>query len=84
MKIAVSATGNSLNSEIDPRFGRSEYFVIAELETMRSETLRNPNLMASSCAGISAAHGYGAGHGPGYGMRRRKRHGNGCRTDSDC
>jgi predicted Fe-Mo cluster-binding NifX family protein len=55
MKIAVSATGPSLDSEIDPRFGRSEYFVIVELETMQFEILKNPNLGASSGAGISTA-----------------------------
>ena len=55
MKIAISATGPSLDSEIDPRFGRSEYFVVVEPATMRFETLRNPNLGASSGAGISTA-----------------------------
>jgi predicted Fe-Mo cluster-binding NifX family protein len=55
MRIAISATGPSLNSEIDPRFGRSEYFVVVDPETMQLETLRNPNLGAASGAGISTA-----------------------------
>jgi predicted Fe-Mo cluster-binding NifX family protein len=37
MKIAISATSPSLDSEIDPRFGRSEYFVVVDPETMRME-----------------------------------------------
>ncbi len=55
MKIAFSATGPSLDSEIDPRFGRSAYYVVVDTETMQSEILQNPNLNASSGAGISAA-----------------------------
>jgi len=55
MKIAISATGPGLDSEIDPRFGRSEYFVIVEPDTMRFETLTNPNPGAPSGAGIGTA-----------------------------
>jgi predicted Fe-Mo cluster-binding NifX family protein len=55
MKIAISATGPGLDSEIDPRFGRSEYFVIVDPETMSIDTFRNPNLGAASGAGISTA-----------------------------
>jgi predicted Fe-Mo cluster-binding NifX family protein len=55
MKIAISATGPDLDSEIDPRFGRSEYFIIVEPETMEFETLQNRNLEASAGAGIGAA-----------------------------
>lgn len=33
MKVAVSATGPGLDSSVDPRFGRANYFVIVESET---------------------------------------------------
>jgi predicted Fe-Mo cluster-binding NifX family protein len=55
MRIAISATGPSLDSEIDARFGRSEHFIVVETESMEFETLRNPNLGASSGAGIGTA-----------------------------
>ena len=55
MRIAVSATGPSLDAEVDPRFGRCQYFVIADPETMEFEGLENPNIMAGGGAGISTA-----------------------------
>jgi len=32
MKIAISSTGNNLESEVDVRFGRCNYFLIVEIE----------------------------------------------------
>ena len=32
MKIAISSTGNNLDSEVDARFGRCSYFLIINLE----------------------------------------------------
>jgi predicted Fe-Mo cluster-binding NifX family protein len=55
MKIAISAMEPGLGSEVDPRFGRSQYFILVEPETMQFETIRNPHLEASSGAGIGAA-----------------------------
>jgi predicted Fe-Mo cluster-binding NifX family protein len=55
MKIAVSATAPSLDAELDPRFGRCQYFVIVEPKTMKFEALENTNIAASSGAGISTA-----------------------------
>ena len=55
MKIAVSATGPSLDSGVDPRFGRCQYFVIADPETMEYEAVDNPNLSAPGGAGIATA-----------------------------
>jgi len=55
MKIAISAMEPSLQSELDPRFGRSRYFVLVEPETMKFETLLNPHLDAATGAGIGAA-----------------------------
>ena len=53
MKIAVTATGADLASEVDPRFGRCEYIVIVEPETMQFEALGNTGLTASGGAGIA-------------------------------
>ena len=55
MKVAVSATGPSLDSPVDPRFGRCAYFVIVDLETMQSESFQNASQYAGSGAGIQAA-----------------------------
>lgn len=55
MKIAVSATGNNLNSELNPRFGRCEYFIIVETDDMSFEAYENENNELSSGAGIQSA-----------------------------
>jgi predicted Fe-Mo cluster-binding NifX family protein len=53
MKIAISAAGPNLESEVDPRFGRCQYFIIANPETMEFEAIENFNVMAAGGAGIS-------------------------------
>jgi predicted Fe-Mo cluster-binding NifX family protein len=55
MKIAVSSAGKDLNSQIDPRFGRCQYFIFIDPETMEFEALENEGLMASGGAGVQAA-----------------------------
>ena len=53
MKIAITATGPTLDAEVDPRFGRCQYFIIADPETMEFEALENSSAMAGGGAGIS-------------------------------
>ncbi|MBE9501008.1 MAG: DUF5320 family protein [Chloroflexi bacterium] len=55
MKIAVSATAPDLDAEVDPRFGRCQYFIIIDAQSMEFETLDNSNAMAAGGAGISTA-----------------------------
>jgi len=55
VKIAVSAVGDSLDSQIDPRFGRCPYFVIVDASTMGFEAIPNTSQYATSGAGIQAA-----------------------------
>ncbi len=55
MKIAVSSAGESLDSQIDPRFGRCQYFLIIDPETMELEAVSNKGAIASGGAGIQAA-----------------------------
>ena len=55
MKIAISATGPTLDAEVDPRFGRCQYFIIADTETEEFEALDNSSATAAGGAGISAA-----------------------------
>jgi predicted Fe-Mo cluster-binding NifX family protein len=54
-KICVSATGSSINSQIDPRFGRCAYFIIADADTMDYYYLPNPACESPHGAGTQAA-----------------------------
>jgi predicted Fe-Mo cluster-binding NifX family protein len=55
LKIAVSAAGPTLDSEVDPRFGRCSYFIIVDPNTMEFEAIENTSQMASGGAGIASA-----------------------------
>ena len=55
MKVAVSALGTDLDSPVDLRFGRTQYYVIVDMETMAYESISNPHMGASGGAGIQAA-----------------------------
>jgi len=55
MKIAISATGSTLDADVDPRFGRCQHFIIADTETLQFEVVENSSAAASGGAGISAA-----------------------------
>jgi len=54
MKIAITATGADLNAQLDPRFGRTQYFIIVDPETMSFETIENTGVGAAHGAGIQA------------------------------
>ncbi len=54
-KVAVSATGESLEAAVDPRFGRTEYFVLYDLENDSWEAIKNPAAYEARGAGIAAA-----------------------------
>src|SRR4030067_1660686 len=55
MKIAISSSGKDLDSQIDPRFGRCQYFIFIDPETMEFEASENEGLMAMGGAGVQAA-----------------------------
>ena len=55
MKVAVSSSGDNLDSQIDSRFGRSAYFLIVETETMNYEAIKNETTDLTSGAGIQTA-----------------------------
>ncbi|HJH32315.1 MAG TPA: dinitrogenase iron-molybdenum cofactor biosynthesis protein [Methanosarcinaceae archaeon] len=55
MKICVTAANGNLESSVDPRFGRCQYFVIVDSDTMEFEAIENPNISASGGAGIQSA-----------------------------
>lgn len=55
MKIAISATNANLEAQVDPRFGRCQYFLIVDAETNDFEAVPNTSKNAPSGAGIQAA-----------------------------
>jgi predicted Fe-Mo cluster-binding NifX family protein len=55
MKICITSTGPGLEAEMDPRFGRCQYFIFADPESLELEVIENPNLGASGGAGIQSA-----------------------------
>ncbi|MEN6569626.1 MAG: NifB/NifX family molybdenum-iron cluster-binding protein [Rikenellaceae bacterium] len=55
MKIAITSEGNSLNSLIDPRFGRCAFFAIYDTDTQNTEFIPNPAKESSEGAGPAAA-----------------------------
>jgi predicted Fe-Mo cluster-binding NifX family protein len=55
MKIAITSTGKTPDSQVDPRFGRAAYFIIVDTETMDLSVIENENAASAGGAGISAA-----------------------------
>ena len=55
MKIAVSANSPDLDTDIDPRFGRCQYLILVDPETMNFEAIKNSGGMGSGGAGIATA-----------------------------
>ena len=54
MKIAISARGQNLEAQIDPRFGRAPYFLIVDTDTMECQVVPNQASVTQG-AGIQAA-----------------------------
>jgi len=56
MRIAVTAQGENLEAEVDPRFGRASKFLLVDSETMSFEVVENKqSLDLPQGAGIQAA-----------------------------
>jgi len=55
MKVGIPATDQTIEAEIDPRFGRCPYFVIVDTETMDVRAVSNSGGKAGEGAGIQAA-----------------------------
>ena len=55
MKICLTSTGQDLESEVDPRFGRCGYFIFYDTETEKFEALANTNAVGMSGVGIQNA-----------------------------
>jgi len=56
MKLAVSSQGGSLQSPLEPRFGRAKYFILLDTETGAVSVVDNSvNVNAAQGAGIQTA-----------------------------
>jgi len=54
-KVCISAVGDNLSSALDPRFGRSSYFLIVNNSGKLIKAIKNTGVEAMRGAGISAA-----------------------------
>jgi predicted Fe-Mo cluster-binding NifX family protein len=54
MKICVTSEGKMLDSKVDPRFGRCQFFVIVDTDTLDFEAIENQNAQFSGGAGIQS------------------------------
>ena len=54
MKICITSEEKTLDSKVDPRFGRCKYFLIADTDTMVIEAVENASADAGGGAGIQA------------------------------
>jgi predicted Fe-Mo cluster-binding NifX family protein len=54
MRICVTAQGDSLDSQVDSRFGRCPYFLIVDSRTLEYEAVENPSAVAGGGAGVQS------------------------------
>lgn len=55
MKVAISSKGTNLEAQVDPRFGRSQYFIIVDPASHVFDVVDNKAAALSGGAGIQAA-----------------------------
>lgn len=55
MKLAITATGKTLQSDMDTRFGRCTYFIVYDSEYNNHEIYENPHKDDAGGAGPAAA-----------------------------
>jgi predicted Fe-Mo cluster-binding NifX family protein len=55
MRIAVTTIENDLNSQVCPRFGRTNFFLIVDAQTLEYKAIPNPNINVLGGAGIQSA-----------------------------
>jgi len=55
MKLAISSTGENLNAQLDPRFGRCAFFLVVNPDDMSFEAFENESAFQGGGAGIQSA-----------------------------
>ena len=54
MKICITSQGDSLDAQVDPRFGRCPYFIIVDTDTSEFEAIQNPNVNGMGGVGVQS------------------------------
>jgi predicted Fe-Mo cluster-binding NifX family protein len=54
MKICITAEGKTLDSKVDVRFGRCQYFILVDPDTLEFEAIENSNINQAGGAGIQS------------------------------
>ncbi|MBN1522600.1 MAG: NifB/NifX family molybdenum-iron cluster-binding protein [Candidatus Aureabacteria bacterium] len=54
MKICITSEGQDLDSQVDPRFGRCQYFIIVDTDSLEFEAVPNSNMEAMGGAGVQS------------------------------
>ena len=55
MKICITTAGPNLDAPVDPRFGRCQFFLMVDSETLKFKAIPNQGMGAMRGAGIAAA-----------------------------
>jgi len=54
MRVAITASGPDLKATVDPRFGRAQFFIFVDPDTMDFEAIENTSVAAAHGAGIQS------------------------------
>ncbi len=54
MKICITSQGKDLKSSIDPRFGRCQFFIIIDTDTLEFEAIQNPHIDSTGGVGVQS------------------------------
>ena len=54
MIICITSEGNNLDSKVDPRFGRAQYFIFYDDETSQFEAVQNENVAGTGGVGVQS------------------------------